>query len=103
MVRPAAKREGVAPLRAAMGLSERRACSIVGAERTMVRYRSCRPPDTELRARLRELANERRRFGDLRLFILLRREGEMSDINRIRRRYREEGSRCASGGLAARP
>jgi hypothetical protein len=29
----------------------------------MVRYRSCRPPDTELRGRLRELANERRRFG----------------------------------------
>jgi putative transposase len=91
MVGPAAKREGVAHLRAAMGLSERRACSIVGAERTMVRYRLCRPPDTELRARLRELANERRRFGDLRLFILLRREGEMSGINRIRRLYREEG------------
>ena len=29
---PAAKREGVAHLRAAMGLSERRACSIMGAE-----------------------------------------------------------------------
>jgi putative transposase len=46
-----------------MGLSERRACFIVGADRKMVRYRSCRPPEIELRARLRELANERRRFG----------------------------------------
>jgi putative transposase len=71
-----------------MGLSERRACSIVGADRTMVRYRSRRPPDTELRARLRELANERRRFGYRRLFILLR---ERSGINRIHRLYREEG------------
>ena len=78
MVGPAAKREGVAHLRAAMGLSERRAC---GAERAMVRYRLCRPPDTELRARLRELANERRRFGYRRLFILRRREGEPSGIN----------------------
>jgi putative transposase len=57
----------------------------------MVRYRSRRPPDRELRGRLRELANERRRFGYRRLFILLRREGEPSGINRIYRLYREEG------------
>jgi putative transposase len=50
-----------------------------------------RPADTELRGRLRELANERRRFGYRRLFILLRREGEPSGINRIHRLYREEG------------
>src|ERR1700753_160565 len=57
------KREGVAHLRATMGLSERRACSIVSADRKMVRYRSCRTPDTELRTQLRDLANARRRFG----------------------------------------
>jgi transposase InsO family protein len=57
----------------------------------MVRYRSRRPPDAELRARLRDLANERRRFGYRRLFILLRREGEVSGVNRIYRLYREEG------------
>src|SRR5215813_8021241 len=91
MVGPVAKRAGVAHLKAELGLSERRACSIVGADRTMIRYRSCQPPDTELRARLRELANERRRFGYRRLFILLRREGEPSGINRIHRLYREEG------------
>jgi len=91
MVGPAAKREGVAHLRARMGLSERRACLIVGADRTTVRYRSCRPADAELRGRLRELANERRRFGYRRLFILLRREGEPSGVNRIHRLYREEG------------
>jgi transposase InsO family protein len=91
MVGPAARREAVAHLQAAMSLSERRACSIVGADRKMVRYRSCRPSETELRGRLRELANERRRFGYRRLFILLRREGEPSGINRIYRLYREEG------------
>jgi putative transposase len=91
MVGPAAKRAAVAHLEALMGLSERRACSIVGADRTMIRYRSRRPSDAELRARLRELANERRRFGYRRLFILLRREGERSGINRILRLYREEG------------
>lgn len=91
MVGPAAKREAVAHLKAVMGLSERRACSFVGADRKMVRYRSRRPAETELRGRLRELANERRRFGYRRLFIMLRREGEPSGINRIYRLYREEG------------
>ncbi len=91
MVGPAVKREAVAHLQAMMGLSERRACSIVNADRKMIRYRSCRPPDTELRTRLRDLANERRRFGYRRLFVLLRRDGEPSGINRIYRLYREEG------------
>lgn len=85
------KREAVSYLRAEHGLSERRACHIVGADRTMIRYRSQRAPDTALRRRLRELANERRRFGYRRLFVLLRREGEPSGINRIYRLYREEG------------
>jgi transposase InsO family protein len=91
MVGPVVKREGVAHLRATMGLSERRACSIVSADRKMVRYRSCRPPDTELRTQLRDLANARKRFGYRRLFVLLRQEGEPSGINRIYRLYREEG------------
>ena len=50
-----------------------------------------RPPDTELRAQLRELANARRRFGYRRLFVLLRQQGERSGKNRIYRLYREEG------------
>jgi putative transposase len=69
---PAVKREGVVHLQAVMGLSERRACSIVDADRKMIRYRSRRAPDTELRTQLRDLANARRRFGYRRLFILLR-------------------------------
>jgi len=90
-VRPAAKREAVALLKSMFEMSERRACTVIAADRKMVRYRSRRPADTGLRARLRELANQRRRFGYRRLFILLRREGEPSGINRIYRLYREEG------------
>src|SRR5215213_5496799 len=91
MVRPAAKREAVACLKEQFQMSERRACEVIAADRKMVRYQSRRPPETELRARLRELANERRRFGYRRLFIMLRREGEPSGITRIYRLYREEG------------
>jgi transposase InsO family protein len=74
-----------------MGVSERRACSIIGADRKMVRYQSRRPPETELREKLKALANERRRFGYRRLFILLRNAGEPSGVNRVYRLYREEG------------
>jgi len=91
MVRPAAKREAVAHLRNALQMSERRACTLVAADRKMIRYRSKRPPEAELRARLRDLANQRRRFGYRRLFILLREQGEPSGVNRIYRLYREEG------------
>lgn len=91
VVRPDQKREAVTHLQAQLGLSQRRACSIVDADRKMIRYQSVRPPKVELRQRLLYLANERRRFGYRRLFILLRREGEASGINRIYWLYREEG------------
>ena len=102
MVGPVVKREGVAHLQAVMGLSERRACEIVEADRTMVRYRSRRASDTELRTRLRDLANERKRFGYRRLFVLLRQSGEASGMNRIYRLYREEGLGCANAEAAAK-
>ncbi len=91
MVGPVAKRDAVTHLKTVMGLSERRACQIISADRKTIRYQSNRPPETELRAKLRDLANERRRFGYRRLFVLLRREGEPSGVNRIYRLYREEG------------
>ena len=40
---------------------------------------------------MRDLPNARRRFGYRHLFVLLRREGEPSGINRIYRLYREKG------------
>jgi len=45
-------------LRGVLEMSERRACTIVAADRKMIRYRSRRPPDTELRARLRGVHDE---------------------------------------------
>jgi putative transposase len=91
MVGRAAKGEAVAHLRTMFRMSERRACSLIAADRSSVRYRSCRPPDAELRGQLRDLADARRRFGYRRLFILLRQQGEASGINRICRLHREEG------------
>jgi putative transposase len=90
MVTPAQRREAVAHLIAARQMSERRACRVAGVERALVRYRSRRPDDAELRTRLRALAHERRRFGYRRLHILLRREGWCVNRKRVQRLYREE-------------
>jgi putative transposase len=75
MVMPAARREAVAHLQIAFEGSERPACSALGADRISVRYRSCRLDGAAARARLRDLASVRRRFGYRRLHILLTREG----------------------------
>lgn len=75
MVTPAARRTAVAHAVEVHGLSERRACAILSADRSLVRDRSVRPNGAALRARLRELADQRRRFGYRRLPVLLRQEG----------------------------
>jgi len=80
----------VTAMREAHGSSERRACSLLGADRSTVRYRSRRPVDEALRARLRSLAAERRRFGYRRLGLLLAREGLRPNHKKLRRLYREE-------------
>ncbi len=58
-----------------VGLSERRACGIIGVSRRVNSYASRRPDDAALRVRLRDLASERRRLGYRRLGCLLAREG----------------------------
>jgi putative transposase len=72
------------------GISERRACAILGTDRTSVRYRRRRGDDVSLRARLRALAGERRRFGYRRLGLLLQREGLAPNHKKLRRLYAEE-------------
>ena len=111
MVTPAARREAVAHLRASLGMSERRACRVVGADRKSMRYRSTRPDDAGLRSRLRDLAQQRRRFGYRRLHILLRRDGVLINRKKTQRLYTEEGltvrkrrsRRRAVGARAAPP
>ncbi len=71
-------------------MSERRACRVLGVDRTSVRYRATRPDDGGLRDRLKTLAQERRRFGYRRLHVMLRREGHAVNRKRVQRIYREE-------------
>jgi putative transposase len=77
-------------LRRVFEMSERRACRVIGSDRTSVRYRALRPDDGALRERLKALAQERRRFGYRRRHVLLRREGHAVNRKRVQRLYREE-------------
>lgn len=90
MVTPVVKRQAVGHLAQVFEVSQRRACQVIAADRTSMRYRSVRADDAALRARLRELAAVRRRFGYRRLQLLLRREGTVVNHKKLRRIYREE-------------
>jgi putative transposase len=91
MVGPAVKRAAFAAARDEHGLSERRACRLVGLSRMAARRTPARcVDDPRLRERLLALAAERWRFGYRRLHILLRREGWQVNRKRIERLYREE-------------
>ena len=87
---PVACRAAVTAAREAHGISERRACSIIGADRSAMRYRHRRADDAATRTRLKQLAAERRRFGWRRLKLLLEREGIRMNHKKLRRLYVEE-------------
>jgi putative transposase len=91
VVTPAAQRSVVTHLKEGFQLSERWACTIVGLCRNSYRYQAKPKNDEEIRSRLRELAEQRRKFGAPRLHTLLCREGHLINHKRTERIYREEG------------
>ena len=64
---------------------------MVNISSSIFRYRPKPGNDDVLRHRLRELAEQRKRFGSPRLHILLKREGLVINHKRTERIYREEG------------
>ncbi len=76
------------------GLSERRACQIVGQHRSTQRRPLCVAQDDQaLRARLRKLSKDRPRWGYRRAHAQLREEGWAVNRKRVQRLWREEGLR----------
>jgi putative transposase len=73
------------------GVSQRRACGLIGTHRSTVRYRPRVRADAALHERLIELARERGRFGYRRLHVLLRREGLVVNHKRVLRLYQLAG------------
>lgn len=90
MVKPAIKREVAGYLQEEHGLSQRRAATLVSSAPKVLRYQSKRGDDQEVRTRLRELAEERPRWGYRRLHVLLRREDFTLNLKKTHRLYRQE-------------
>lgn len=90
-VRPAGQRDMVRYLQGSYDISERRACRVSGCLRSSLRYQAHRNPRAPLRARIREIAEARVRYGYRRIHVLLAREGWHANHKLIYRLYREEG------------
>jgi putative transposase len=80
----------VGHLVSAKGYAERRACGLIGLHRSVMRYVPCQADDSSVRQRLRDLAGQYRRYGYLRLHVLLQNEGLVINRKRTYRLYREE-------------
>lgn len=77
-----------------LGLSQRRACAIVGQHRATQRY--CpeqADPDRDVRAWLRRFAKRHPRWGYRRAHTVLVREGHTLNRKKVQRLWREEGLR----------
>ena len=91
MVKPVRRREVVRHFQDVYAVSERRACHATGFGRASHRYQSRRDPQHPLRARMKELAETRVRYGYRRIHVLLHREGWRINHKRLYRLYSEEG------------
>ncbi|BBX25034.1 hypothetical protein MALV_01590 [Mycolicibacterium alvei] len=82
-------------MRERFGVSERRACTVVGIHRSTMRLTP--PPITdeeaELRAWLRKFSTDRPRWGWRRAAIAARKAGWVVNNKRVRRLWRDEGLR----------
>lgn len=72
------------------GIFERQACELVGIYRSTYRYQSkLAEQDEALSCRIIELAQQRRRFGYRRIYVLLRREWREVNHKKVYRLYTE--------------
>ena len=94
MVGPARRRLAVLMLMDRKGISERRACEIVGQHRSTQRREPCvASDDGALRGRLRKFSKDRPRWGYRRAHSELLEEGWSVNRKRVQRLWREEGLR----------
>jgi putative transposase len=81
----------VAEVMTTHALSQRRACGLIGITRRGFQRAPAEDRNHQLRQRLRELAEQRRRWGCPMLYLMLRREGWRANHKRVERLYRTEG------------
>ncbi|MEO7658505.1 MAG: IS3 family transposase [Pyrinomonadaceae bacterium] len=71
------------------GISERKACTWLKVRRKSYRYRRKKADNAKLMKRIRELALKHPRFGYRRIWALLKRAGELINVKKVYRLWRE--------------
>lgn len=90
MTTPQAKRAAALKAMEKHAITQRRACRLVSVDPKTVR-REPAPDNPEVRAKMREIAEQRRRFGYRRIGVMLERDGIVMNHKKLRRLYAEEG------------
>ena len=81
------------------GVSQRRVSMALAFNRSSLQYVAKRNPMNEgLRARIKEIASARVRYGYRRIHVLLRREGWNINAKRVARLYTQEGLNLRAKG-----
>ena len=88
MVTPQAKKTCLSRLVSNHGLSQRKSCQLVGLHRSSARYLGKKEGQDLLKAKIKAIAFERRRFGYRRIHLLLRRGGIKINHKRVYRLYK---------------
>jgi putative transposase len=90
-VRPVRKRKLVDAVCGEWDVSIRRACRVLEVDTSTYHYKSRRPGQASLEARIKEICQTRVRYGYRRVHVLLRGEGWAINQKKTRRVYRELG------------
>lgn len=95
MAHPARQRQLVEAVQVDWGVSQRRACTTLAVNRSTCRYRSRRPGQAPLEARIKAICETRVRYGYRRVHVHLRRGGW--DVN-----HKKVHRICSKSGLRLR-
>jgi putative transposase len=92
-VSPERRRRAVRVLQQRFGVSERRACRVVGQHRSTQRKPAVEPSSVEqaVRERLRQIAAAKPRWGWRKAYWVLRAEGRVVNHKRVRAYWLDEG------------
>ena len=102
MVSPKAKRSCAESMIKNQQLSQRRACKLLALHRSVGRYKTRKSVEEHEKAKIKEIALERPRFGYRRIHIILKKRGLKINHKKLFRLYKEMGLKVRRRGTRRR-
>lgn len=98
MVTPQARKTSTKWLIENYDFSQRKACMLVGVQRSTARYQSKKPDESALVEKIKSIAYEKKRFGYRRIYLLLRKEKIQINHKKVFRIYKACGLKVLKRG-----